>query len=110
VNISASVNRGDGVATVVVAGEVDVASGPAVDEAIRAAIATDGVETVLVDLSAVRFLDSSGIALLLRGRRLADERGVVYRVAGAHGIVLRVLELSGVREHLCGDWNQPAQA
>jgi hypothetical protein len=35
---------------------------------------------------------------------------VVYRVAGAHGIVLRVLELSGVREHLCGDWNQPAQA
>jgi anti-anti-sigma factor len=110
VNISASVNRNDGVATVVVSGEVDVASGPTVDEAIRAAIAADGVERVLVDLSAVRFLDSSGIALLLKGRRLADERGVAYRVVGAHRMVLRVLELSGVREHLCGDSNQPAQA
>ena len=42
--------------------------------------------TVQVDLSGVRFLDSSGIALLLRGRRDADERAVGYRVTGAHGI------------------------
>jgi anti-sigma B factor antagonist len=110
VNISASISRTDGVATVVVSGEVDVASGPTVAGAIREAVTADAVDTVLVDLSAVQFLDSSGIGLLLKGRRLADQRGVAYRVVGANGLILRVLELGGVWEHLCGDSNQPAQA
>jgi anti-anti-sigma factor len=59
------------------------------------------VTAVVVDLAGVQFLDSSGIAVLLKGRRLADERGAAYRVAGAHGMVKRILELSGVWEHLC---------
>jgi anti-sigma B factor antagonist len=109
VNISASVNRSGGLATVVVSGEVDIASGPAVDEAIGEAVTADGVDTVLVDLSAVRFLDSSGISLLLRGRRLAGARAVAYRVIGAQGMIRQVLELSGVWEHLCGEAS-PAQA
>ena len=101
-NISASVNRSEGMATVVVSGEIDLASGPTVDKAIHDAVTADGVDTVVVDLSAVRFLDSSGISLLLRGRRLADEKEVAYRVTGAQGTAHRVLELSGVWEHLSG--------
>jgi anti-anti-sigma factor len=57
---------------------------------------------VEVDLSAVRFLDSSGIRLLLIGRRAADERGVAYRVTGAQGIARQVLEMTGVWAHLSG--------
>jgi anti-sigma B factor antagonist len=102
-------NRSGRTATVVVSGEVDFASGPTAYEAIREAITAEGVDTVLVDLSAVRFLDSSGISLLLKGRRLADEKAVSYRVTGAHSKVLRVLELSGVWEHLSGGSPEPAE-
>ncbi len=107
-NISAAINRDDGTATVVVSGEVDLSSAPIVENAIYDAVAADGVDAVVVDLSAVRFLDSSGIALLLKGRRQADENGVSYQVTGAHGTVRRVLELSGVWEHLSSGPHQPA--
>jgi anti-anti-sigma factor len=108
VNISASINRSEDIATVVVSGEVDLASGPTVENVIHDAVAADGVDAVVVDLSSVRFLDSSGIALLLKGRRLADERRISYRVTGAQGTARRVLELSGVWEHLSGGSPQPA--
>jgi anti-sigma B factor antagonist len=109
VNVSASINRSEGTATVVVSGEVDIASGPTVDRTIHDAVTAKGVDTVVVDLSAVRFLDSSGISLLLKGRRLADEKGISYRVIGAHGTAHRVLELSGVWEHLSGSSHQSAE-
>lgn len=108
-NISASINRSGRTATVVVSGEVDFASGPTVDEAIHKAITAEGVDTVLVDLSSVRFLDSSGISLLLKGRRMADAQAVSYQVTGAHSKVLRVLKLSGVWEHLSGSSHEPAE-
>jgi anti-sigma B factor antagonist len=97
-------------ATVVVSGEIDVASSPTVGEALSQAVLADGADAVLVDLSAVRFLDSSGISVLLKGRRLAGERAVSYRVTGANDMVRRILELTGVWEHLCGDPIQPAEA
>jgi len=89
-------------ATVTAAGDVDLASAPGIDAAIEAAINTTDAETVLVDLSGVTFLDSSGITVLLRGRRLADEHHVGYRVTGAHGMILTVLEMTGVWQHLSG--------
>lgn len=98
-----SIERGDGVATVVVSGDVDLATAPAMERTIDEAIAADGVDAVVVDLTGVGFLDSSGIAALLKGRRLADRRGATFRVTGARGMVRRIFELSGVWEHLCGD-------
>lgn len=97
------------VMTVVVTGDVDLAASSAVEEAILRAVGEAGVTLVRVDLSAVNFLDSSGITLLLKGRRRADERGVAYRVSGAHGMALQVLEITGVWAHLSGDpdQNQP---
>ena len=91
------------VLTVAVSGDVDLSTSPGVERAIREAVAAPGTTTVRVDLAAVDFLDSSGISVLLRGRRSADEHGVAYRVIGAHGIARRVLEISGAWTHLCGD-------
>lgn len=98
-----STERRDELLIVVVTGDVDVATAPALDAAITEALAGSAGGAICVDLSAVTFLDSSGIAVLLRGRRDADGRGVAYRVAGAHGIPLQVLELTGVWAHLSGE-------
>jgi anti-sigma B factor antagonist len=87
-------------ATVTAVGEVDLSAAAPVDAAIEAAVHTAGVEAVVVDLAGVTFLDSSGISVLLRGRRLADTCHVDYRIAGATGIVLTVLEMTGVLPHL----------
>jgi anti-anti-sigma factor len=103
VGISISTQRRDQTVTVGVAGEIDLAAGVAVEAAIMSAVANQDVDKVLVDLTAVTFLDSSGMSVLLKGRRLADERAVTYRVAGADGIVRKVLDLTGVWPLLSGE-------
>jgi anti-sigma B factor antagonist len=109
-DVSASVHRDGPVATVMVAGEIDVASRPILDDAISGALAGEGTESVVVDLSGVRFLDSSGIAALLKGRREADKQAAAYRVTGAQDIVRQVLEMTGVWEHLSGTSPQTGRA
>jgi anti-sigma B factor antagonist len=89
-------------AAIIVAGEADLSSAPSVDAALEAAIAAANAGHVEVDLSQVTFLDSSGISALLRGRRMAEDNGVAFKVVGAHGLVLDVLELTGVWSHLSG--------
>lgn len=101
--VSVSTERDGAILTLAVSGEVDLATSPLVDDAIAEAVATSGVKVVEVDLSAVEFLDSSGVALLLKGRRRADEQGVGYRVVGANGTPLQVLRIAGVWTHLSGD-------
>ena len=86
-----------------VSGDVDLSAGTPVTVAIAGAIASTGVRLVRVDLSAVTFLDSSGVALLLKGRRDAEGRGIGYQVVGARGTALQVLELSGVWAYLTDD-------
>jgi anti-sigma B factor antagonist len=100
--ISVSTERDGGALTLAVSGDIDLASSPVVSDAIGAALAADGVATVQVNLSGVRFMDSSGIALLLKARRDADERSITLRVVGARGSALQVLELTGVLAHLSG--------
>ena len=100
---SVSSNRSGGVLTVAVSGEIDIATSAAVETAVVRAVATDGVRAVEVDLSGVEFLDSSGVASLLKGRRSADEHGVEFRVTGARGVAKRILELTGVWAHLSGE-------
>ena len=57
-------------------------------------------DTLVVDLEAVRFLDSSGIRALLDAERAAELSGGRVSVVGATGVVRRALEVSGVWDHL----------
>lgn len=102
-DLTVSTGREDDVVTLVVAGELDLSSGEVVTRAIGRAVSTDGVRAVVVDLSELRFVDSSGIAVLLKGRREADRTGVSYRVTGATGVVNQVLSLTGVLQHLSAE-------
>jgi anti-anti-sigma factor len=103
VEASVSTRRRGGILTLAVSGDMDLSSGALVANAINDAIGASGVSLVQVDLSAVEFLDSFAIALLLKGRRRADAQGIGYLVTNAHGIARQVLELTGVWEHLSGE-------
>jgi anti-anti-sigma factor len=102
-DVTVATHRDGGVATVRISGAIDLDAMDEVERAIGATVDAAGTTQVVVDLSAVDFLDSSGIAVLLKGRRVADAADVGYRVTGAAGMVRQVLDLTGVWGHLSGE-------
>ena len=78
-----------GVAVLKLAGDVDVSQSLAVRDAVGAAI--EAGRPVVVDVSAVRFIDSSGIGILVTAHRRAPE---AFAVAGPVDAVRRALELT----------------
>lgn len=79
-------------------GQLDLANADRVRESL---VAVSG-STVVVDISGLRFLDSSGIAALLGARQEIVDAGHGFELRGAHGIVRRVLEVTGLA-HLLSD-------
>ena len=80
--------------SVKVTGDIDLATADKVGEAVSDAL-TKGDE-VWVDLSAVTFLDSTGIRALVQGHRKAAAQGARLYVHGAQQWVAKVLEVTGV--------------
>ncbi len=79
---------------VVIRGEVDFETAPAVAAALRSALHASA-EGVDVDLRAVRFWDCSGLNALLRLRREALAHGKTVIVRSPSRAVTRVLSLTG---------------
>jgi stage II sporulation protein AA (anti-sigma F factor antagonist) len=63
---------------------------------------------LVVDLSLVTFLDSSGIQALVEVDREAARRGGRLVLSGADGVVRRCLEVTGVYERLAIPDGSPA--
>ena len=78
-----------------VGGEVDLATAPQL-RAKLVALVEDGAGSVVVDLTPVAFMDSTGLQALLAGRKRAHARGRSIRLVCPEGQVLRVLRLTGV--------------
>lgn len=84
-----------GMARVVLSGELCPATAPTL-AAVLDDVTSHEIATIQVDLSAVSFCTSHGVDLLDDARhRMKDGSGNVELV-GAHGVVRRVLEASGV--------------
>jgi anti-sigma B factor antagonist len=102
--VAVSISAGalaDGVVTIAVGGEVDAVAADPMREAIKSTVKTNGVRELVLDLAHATFLDSTGIGVLVEGRRLADERSTRYRVVHPRGVVKSVLEITGVFDYLC---------
>lgn len=101
--LSIEVGRDAGCVTLTMAGEIDLGTAEPVHEATLAALRDDRPERLVMDLGAVTFLDSSGIAALIRSRRVCDAYGTALRVVNIQGGVRWVLETAGVYTFLGGD-------
>jgi anti-sigma B factor antagonist len=91
------VDSPDGAATVVLSGELDVATVPMLEAALLEQLQQR--PAVVIDLSELSFIDSSGIGALIQAKRTADGalRGVVV-VGGSH--VDRIFGVAGIAEAL----------
>lgn len=84
--------------TVALAGECDLATRDALATALRAAVKT--APLVVVDMSDLEFLDSSGLHSIVGAHHEAQDRGGQLWVVNATGTVAHVLDLTGVGELL----------
>ncbi|RZU50718.1 anti-anti-sigma factor [Krasilnikovia cinnamomea] len=100
---------GDGVARLVVRGEIDSDVSAALTDAIAGTVGQPGVTTLVIDLRQVSLLAAAGVRSLLEGHVAASRHGCAYQVVNTHGIVERVLRVAGVME-LLGVTSAPARA
>lgn len=84
-----------GVAVVAVRGEIDVATAPALRMALVAKEEA-GESVVVVDLTAVTFMDSTALGVLVGGHRRLGEAGSVLRLVVTEARVRKVLEITGL--------------
>ena len=85
-------DAGNGRSVVAASGELDIASAPQLLGAV-AVLTQPGTGAIAIDLSALTFIDSSGINALRAAVRSANARGVSAIVASPSQRVQRVLEL-----------------
>ncbi len=81
---------------IVVHGDIDVAGRPILEAAI---LEREAQGPLVIDLSDVYFIDSSGLRSLLGASRRARERGATVVLRGVGSEVLRLLEITGTSEH-----------
>lgn len=82
-------------ACVALYGEIDLSTAAEIEAAICSAVALR--KRVVVDLRGVDFMDSSGVAVLVR---TAQENGVELTVAARSGPVARLLQMCGLEREL----------
>jgi anti-anti-sigma factor len=93
----AGVRTVDGAVVVSLVGELDLYNAHVVRERL-AATTNDGGERLVVDLSGVTFIDSTGLGVLVEARsRLANRRAFVVVAPGVEA--RRALEISGLDRH-----------
>jgi len=84
----------EGCLQIEVGGELDLATSDRLAEALDEALASQA--HVVIDLQRCSFLDSSGIATILCGRRRLAEEGRVLCVVGARNAVARIFDITGL--------------
>jgi anti-sigma B factor antagonist len=80
-----------------VSGEVDIQTSPILEEELTKVL-DRGASSVLVDLSDVSFLDSTGLSVLVAGLKRCQGIGGALRLVSPRPNVLRVLEITGLTE------------
>ena len=76
-------------------GELDIATTPALEEAIAEATSEPGASLVL-DLRALTFMDSTGLRALAQANTRAGDSGIALSIIRGPRQIERVLEISGL--------------
>jgi anti-sigma B factor antagonist len=89
----------DGVDLLMVEGEIDVATAPRLIAALNEAVA-DSAGSVIIDLSSVGFMDSTGLALLINAHRRLSRQRKGFAVVCPPGPLWNVFELTDMLDTL----------
>jgi anti-sigma B factor antagonist len=94
VELSESEPGDGGVPVLAVSGEVDVYSAPALRDALTQLL--ESGRSVVVDLTNVGFLDSTGLGALVAARTAAAEHGASLPLVCTHPRILKLFAITGL--------------
>jgi anti-sigma B factor antagonist len=89
----------NGPVVVTLAGELDIMSAPAVRERLLSLLSR-GTSRLVVDMSAIRYADASGLAALVSTQRRAGLLGGELRLAAPRPEVEQMLAATGISRHI----------
>jgi anti-anti-sigma factor len=92
-------NEPQGHTVIKLCGELDIASAPHVREQLLAVLDRHRKPRLILDLSELEFMDSSGTAVLVNTERRARLLGCTLALASPQAAVSRVLRISGLDQH-----------
>ncbi|MCX6614851.1 MAG: STAS domain-containing protein [Acidobacteria bacterium] len=93
-SIQIDVRRQEQTAVINVVGDIDLYSSPQVRQTILDALNEKSDNRVLVNLTGVKYIDSSGVASLVEGLQLARRSRVRFALCGLNKAPRQVLELT----------------
>lgn len=97
---TAAAESADGVVVLTLTGPLDGAELLPRTRMARDLLRAPGVHLLVVDIGAIDFVDSSGLGLLVELRQLADDRGAGFVLRSVPRRVSRLLQLTGLLDHL----------
>jgi anti-sigma B factor antagonist len=77
-------------------GRLNIDSSPALRDHLLSMLGAQSAEAVIVDLTDVSYIDSSGVATLIEGLRIARMRQTAFCVHGLHGRLLHLFQVTGI--------------
>jgi anti-sigma B factor antagonist len=89
----------DRASVIVLSGELDLASAPALEDELERAVA-NSPDIVIVDLRALEFIDSTGLGLLIKAHRQAEAAGRRFAIVRGQRQVQRLLGVTGIDQRL----------
>jgi anti-sigma B factor antagonist len=90
----------DGVITVHVAGDLDPATAPRLQQELEAAVFTGAPTELILDFSGVLFMDSAGVRTILSLHKTMRDAGGVLAICSVPPTPRRVLEITSLTDHL----------
>jgi anti-sigma B factor antagonist len=100
--------RPGGVLDVTLRGDIDYTNAAGVAEVIRDAVRQERPKVIRVNMAGVDFLDSSGIAVLVKAMKSARETGADYLVEGPNARVFDQLRMTGLTDLFPVEAAQPS--
>jgi anti-sigma B factor antagonist len=85
--------------TIVLSGELDVASAQILESVLADACAS-GVQELVLDVGGIEFMDSTGLRAILQGQSLCAQHRCSYSLSPAQRQVERVFKTTGVDKRL----------
>lgn len=96
--LSVRVEHVDGAFTVGLGGELDVSTAPQLHEVLLDAVSQQPSGPIILDLSALTFVDSTGLSLLVSTHKRMNGVGRALVLRGAQPTVRRLLEVTGLTD------------
>ena len=95
-SLEITVLPGDEGSTLCLRGRLNIDSSPAFRDRLLSILQAHSPQAVIVDFSDVSYIDSSGIATLIEGLKMARQRKTTLCLQGLQGRLLHLFEVTGM--------------